>query len=218
MFIAPIKPQPIRSMDELRSFSYLTDRVAHDSFIFCQNNGQIAFSDTFCRIWVTPYRNDVRKILESVGYLQQTFFVPFSNGEERPEAYKWLVKIADEEEWAETYAMAFEIASQDKGIKPVTLKPKVHIKQIVDYYEDESHTSYYPMVLKSFQHHSEQNIGTYIMIDEKNVLLCDEYGRTFLVTAKTVINDVINLLIEAGYTRTTHPENYVKKVELQEKD
>ncbi|MBE5820652.1 MAG: hypothetical protein E7310_07610 [Clostridiales bacterium] len=148
--------------------------------------------------------------MDDSGYQEYSFSVPFSNGEVLPESYVWLEKIAEAENWAETYQSAFEI-SQKKGIQPVKIESKYHLKEI-SYYDDKSTcTRYSALTAKYLLNNSEDNIGTYIMVDEKTIVICDEYGRTWLVKTKGVINDIVNQLIEAGYKRTANPENYVKK-------
>lgn len=125
-------------------------------------------------------------------------------------AYDWLKSIADEENWAETFESAFKIASE-KGIKSVEVNTEnLRIKNIVYSYEDNpAKKKYGSMITQFLTDDTENNIATYIIVDEKTVLICDEYGRTFLVKAKTIINDLVNAMIEAGYTRTVHPEKYV---------
>lgn len=201
-------------MDELLKFSYRTEHKAKP-YTCCQNNGQIAFADKFGMVRVTPYRSEIDFILEEEGYREGSVFVPFSNGEEVPVAYAWLRQIADEENRAETHEKAFLKASE-RGIKPVCIKQKVQVKEVEGWYEDEeSNARYEPMTMMYLLNRTEENIATYIIVDEKILLICDEYGRTFLVKVKTVVNDIVNSLIEAGYTRTAHPERYVHFHETQ---
>ena len=213
MFNTPIKRTRLKSLEEVIKFSHRTGGRFDDMpFVKCSNNGQIAFSDERGFVYVTPYRSEIHSILDEAGYRERCFFVPFSNGEERPEEYRWLAKIAEEENWAETYEEAAKIATE-KGVKPVVLPmlQKLQIKEIYSPYEDpETRTVYRKLVDMFFRGTTTQdNIGTYIIVDEKTLVICDEYGRTFLVRAKTIINDIVNTLIDAGYTRTAHPEWYI---------
>ena len=209
MFTNPIKHTTLTSMDELFKFSYRTDNKGQKEFTYWQNNGQIAFVDDFHTVWVTPYRTEIDSLLKEAGYSEGGVFVPFSNGEKVPEAYAWLRKIAEAENRARTHEEAFEKATE-RGIKPVYVKQKVQVKEIDCWYEDdESNTTYSPMTMMYLMNSTDENIATYIVVDEKTLLICDEYGRTFLVKVKTVINDIVNTLIEAGYTRTARPERYV---------
>lgn len=208
MFTTPIRHTSLKSMEELFEFSYRTERKAKPH-AYWQNNGQIAFADEFGMVWVTPYRTEIHSLLKESGYSEGSVFVLFSNGEEVPDAYAWLRQIAEEENMAVTYEEAFKKATE-RGVKPVNLKEKVKVKEIVGWYEDEeSNTRYEPMTMMYLHNGTEKNIATYIVVDEKTLLICDEYGRTFLVKVKTVINDIVNSLIEAGYTRTAHPERYI---------
>lgn len=193
-------------MEELLKFSYRTDGKANPLTKW-QNNGQIAFADAFGCVYVTPYRTEVHEILKKNGYTDECFSVPFSDSGERPEAYKWLTQIAEEENWAETYEEALKVATE-KGIKPVKISQKYQLREI-SYYND-TDKSYSALATQYLMNNSHENIGTYIIIDKKTLVICDEYGRTFLVKVKTVVNDLVNALIDAGYTRTAHPEYYIR--------
>ena len=215
MFTKPIKWTRLNSMEELLKFSYCTDQTTNQKLIFDQNNGQIAFSDENCRVWVTPYRTEICDILVDADYEAGSISVPFSNGEEVPDSYYWLKQIADRENWAETHEKALKF-SEEKGIKSVEFGRMAHqmrIKEITtDFYQnDENCTRYNQMGSKYLFGNSQSNIGTYIIIDDKSILVCDEYCRTYLIIVKATINDIVNTLIDAGYTHTAHPEYYVQK-------
>jgi len=115
---------------------------------------------------------------------------------------------------AETHEKALKF-SEEKGIKPVKFDRRIQmrVKEITnDFYQnDEDHTRYNQMVSKYLLGNSQSNIGTYIIIDDKSILVCDEYGRTYFINVKATINDIVNTLIDAGYTHTAHPEYYVQK-------
>lgn len=210
MINTPIKHVRLNSMEELLKFSYETGTISSNKREMTYNNGQIAFADERGHVYVTPYRPEIFEILLENGFQEsKTLFVPFSNGEECPDQYKWLRKIAKEEAWAYTNEKAAE-KSASKGIKAVKIQKNLQIKEISPYngYND-THTWYYSLVKPYLQNSSEDNIGTYIVVDEKTLVACDEYGRTFLIKAKTVINDIVNALIAAGYTRTPNPEKYI---------
>lgn len=209
MFTQPIKYTRLTSMEEVMNFSFRTDSRA-TPLTRCQNNGQIAFADQYGNVYVTPYRTEIHHILAEAGYKEGSIFVPFSNGEKRPDAYQWLAKIAEEENWAKTYEEAFQVAS-GKGIQPVKVSGKYQIKEISYYDDTDTHTIYQALTMKFLMNQSRDNIGTYILVDEKTIVICDEYGRTFLLKAKTVVNDLVNSLIDAGYSRTVHPEWYIRK-------
>ena len=211
MFNTPIKHIRLTSLEEVINFSFLTDRRANP-LTKCQNNGQIAFADKYGRVYVTPYRTEIHAILEESGYTDGSIFVPFSNGEPRPDSYQWLAKIAEEENWAGTYEEAFQVAS-DKGIQPVKVSGKYQIREISYYDDTNSHTIYSALTIMFLMNKSKENIGTYILVDKKTIVICDEYGRTFLLKSKTVVNDIVNALLDAGYTRTIHPEWYIRKYE-----
>ena len=215
MFTNPIKHTRLTSMEELLKFSYRTNIFSEHKLTVSQNNGQIAFSDEQGLVYVTPYRSEIHSILTEAGYSKASMHVPFSNSENRPDAYQWLVKIAEEENWAVTHEEAFKVATE-KGIQPVRVNGKYQIKEISDYDDTDTHIRYTSLTTKFLFNNSKDNIGTYIIVDEKTLVICDEYGRTFLLKAKTVVNDIVNALIDAGYTRTANPEWYVKHYEPED--
>ena len=215
MFNTPIRHIPLTSLEEVTNFSYrVYESKKGTPLTKCQNNGHIAFTDSYGNVFVTPYRPEIHGILENAGYTDDCIFVPFSNGEERPDAYDWLIKIADEESWAYTHEQAYKIA-QEKGIKSVdTIHfEKYQLKEIFYYDEKDTNTVFSSLTTKFLFNNSNSNIGTYIVVNNKTLVVCDEYGRTFLIKVKTVVNDIVNALIEAGYTRTLHPEWYIRKYE-----
>lgn len=67
------------------------------------------------------------------------------------------------------------------------------------------------MTMKYLLNSSKENVGTYVLVNEHTLVVCDEYGRTFLLKTKGVVNDMVNSLINAGYTRTLHPEYYISE-------
>ncbi|MBQ6992735.1 MAG: hypothetical protein IJN50_07560 [Clostridia bacterium] len=210
MFTTPIKRSPLTNFEELIKFSYQTEFRNDISRCYWQNNGQIAFSDDYGIVYVTPYRSEIRLMLEDAGYQEYALYVPFSNGEVVPESYAWLRKIAEAENWAATHEKAYAV-SQEKGIKPVKIAGKYQLKE-VSYYDDKENCTLYSALTMMWLHNeSKDNIGTYIVIDDKTLVICDEYGRTWLLKVKTVINDIVNSLMDAGYKRTANPERYVKK-------
>ena len=213
MFTTPIRHTRLNTMEEVMNFSFRTE-FRSTAMTKWQNNGQIAFADENGNVYVTPFRPEIDSILEQAGYRMGSMFVPFSNSEPRPDEYQWLVKIAEEENWAATYEEAFKVA-YEKGVKPVKEigNYQIKIKEVIFYEDTETHTKYSALTMKYLLNDTQKNVGTYIRVDEKTIVICDEYGRTFLVKAKTVANDLVNDLIGAGYTRTVHPERYVRKYE-----
>lgn len=213
MFATPIKNVRLTSLEELKKFSFnMWDQKAEPK-TFAYNNGQFAYADEYGCVNVTPYRGEVRDILKAEGYSQEYFFVPFSNAEERPERYIWLAQIAKEEEWSNTFEKAFAI-SESKGIKPVDTKG-ITIRQIRDvsiemFTDEENHRHYIGMTMQMLLNSTSDNVGTYIIISRDTIMVCDEYGRTFVITIKATINDFVNRLIDAGYTRCATPEQYVR--------
>ncbi len=210
MFTTPIKRTPLTTLEEVQKYSYLMNDISSDTMTFCQNNGQIAFVDYQGHIYVTPYREEIPKILTRSGFEIGSIYVPFSNRGDIPVSYEWLKKIALTENWAATHERAYEIASE-RGIKTVDLSfiEKIHICEFFRYEDKENGMIYHSMANLWLFNGEENNIGTYIIIDNKTVIVCDEYGRTFLIKVKSVINYIVNTLIDAGYRHNATPERYV---------
>ena len=114
---------------------------------------------------------------------------------------------------AYTHKLAYSIA-KEKGITGIAWlnSQRFHLKEILGWYRDkESNFDYELMVLQFLHNYSEKTIGTYVLIDSKTVLMCDQYGRTFLIKAKHTVDNVVRLLLDSGFTRNPHPEFYVRK-------
>ena len=173
----------------------------------------VAYTNKYGYTLVTPYRKEIPDILRRNGYVEKYIYVPFSNnGEKIPNSYLWLMKIAKEENSAATCVEALKFA-KEIGISDVNTTPfSIRIKEVKETFEMEENI-FLPMT-GLFLLNGKENVGTYIVVNREKVLLCDEYGRTFLVSVRPIINEFVNALIDAGYTRTCHPENYVKKKEF----
>lgn len=216
MFTKPIKHKALTSMKEVmrwsyRTYSSLSEEKLVAKTVAIQQNRAIVFADEAGCIYITPYRPEIWGILKEAGYTNEcTLSVPFSSGGEVPARYKWLQKIAEEENWASTYEKTAQIA-QKKGIKPVKVRKSVYYKEITSpYYDTEDNTLYLPMT-EMYLDLTDKNVGTYVLVDANTVLVCDEFGRTYLLKNQGVINALVNELISSGYTRTLHPEYYVTK-------
>lgn len=217
LFPEPIRSKKLQSLEDVKKFSeYVVNPDSRKMVkVFWQNNGQIAFTDDFGQIFVTPYRTEVREILSQNGYIERDIPVPYSSGSsDIPVHYTWLKKIAERENWAETHEKAYQHA-QKNDIKPVVLEfssKQLRYREITECYSDKNTSlEYRPMVEMYLMNGTEENVATYIIIDDLTLLVCDEYGRTFHITAhqKATFNNVVNSLIDAGYYHNPHPEAYV---------
>lgn len=211
MFIEPIKRTPLSTMEDLIEFSYRTSEKADKCLTYWSNNGEYAFTDEDGFVYVTPYRPEVYSILEHCGFSSDFLYVPFSNGIDKiPIEYHWLQQMANRQCRAFTGEKAFQVALQKQlqEVKP-NLKG-LHITEITSWTEDaEAGFSYSPMASNWSDWKFYSNIGTYIIVNEKTLIICDEYGRTFLVKVSKVINELVNSLIDAGYTECSNPAFYV---------
>ena len=219
MFNQPIQRTILTSVEEIKRYSFLMNGIiSSEKMVRYQNNGQIAYADEAGRIYVTPYRKEIHEILANAGFEEGSLSVPFSNGGSIPESYEWLKKIALQENWATTHVIAYGLSSC-KNIKCVDLSSideKMHVCEIFRYEDKETKKIYHNMVNLWIPNDEGDNISTYIIIDKKTLIVCDEYGRTFLIKVKSVINDIVNLLIDAGYRHNPNPARYVSVYEPEE--
>ena len=218
MFNYPIKRTELKSLEEIKKYSYLTSKISSQPRVWCQENDQIAYTDKSGNIYVTPYRTEIQSVLSDAGYKEGTLYVPVFDGGIIPNHYRWLKKIALQENWATTHFQAIEIAAA-RDIKPVELSTdeKFHVCEISSCYNDKENSSiYFPMANLWLLNGEKDNIATYIIINKKTLLICDEYARTFLIRVKSVINDIVNELIDAGYRHNPTPAKYVSFYEPEE--
>lgn len=212
MFSKPIKYVRLKSLEEVKAFSYKKNKTGRpcNRKTFDTRNGNIVFIDEFESLYVTPYRSEIIGILERAGYYQRDLDVEFSYDEKRTARYQWLERIAEEERWARTFEEAYRV-SRRKGIKPVDTRG-INLEKICDItlesFDDKEKKQIFSRMSEQFKN---ENVGTYIIIDKNKLMVCDEYGRTYLLTIKGPINDMVNRLIKSGYKRTAHPEWYIKE-------
>lgn len=127
--------------------------------------------------------------------------------------------MADRQCSAETHEMAYQVALEKKLQNVNPYIKGMHVTEVIGYTNDEDSCAYYlPMVMGHLHNGTGRNVGTYIIINEKILVICDEYGRTFLVKVPKVINELVNSLIDAGYTEAPHPESYVYPNSAKEKE
>lgn len=203
-------------MQDVKRWSYRIYSMAEEkcvaNTVAIQDNRSILFADEAGCYYITPYRPEIWKILKKAGYTNKsTLSVPFS-GEVTTARYKWLQKIAEQENWAYTYEKAAQVANQ-KGIKHVKVGKGYSVKEISSpYYDTEEKTIYIPMTEMYLDYATYKNVGTYVLVDEHTLVVCDEYGRTFIFkNTKKGVNKLVNSIINAGYTRMLHPEYNILK-------
>ncbi len=222
MFRKPIRHVPLRTMEEVKACSYelgessSDDRGSYTYQSLENHSTAIIYCDECNQLFITPFRRDIEQILIDQKYrnVHDRFYkMLFYPNNIIPAEYQWLEWIAKEENWALTYEEAFRF-SQEKDIKPVTiLEPICRLNQIIEAplvneIPGKIETCR-PMISLLFETGTLENVGTYIHLSSRSLLVCDEYGRTFYIAVNGVINDIENLLISSGYTRTKHPERYV---------
>lgn len=201
MFKAAHQYTPITTLSELLDLSYKTDTHTATPLARWQNNGQVSFTDTNGVLYVTPYRPEIHDLLEREGYHEKGLYVPFSDGEYRPSAYRHLADLAHEACWAYTQMQAKEVANS-KGIRHVNVPEgaydAVEIRRTLKW----NNHWIDPLVMLYLMNGTGSNIGTYRVVgNNEAVLVCDENGRTWLVTPLTGdLDTFVCDLFAAGYT------------------
>lgn len=207
MFTHPIRYTKLNGIEEVKDFSIAVPcNGGNFSKVWNGNSGVVLFIDENGHWYKTAIRPEIPDILTNAGYRKDdTLCVPKFEGKEIPEEWQWIVQIASEEWRNYTYEEAYKIASE-KGIKPDPFEHYFFSVTEISYNRDR----YRPMVTKALSNFSTDNIGTYIIVDEKTVYVCDEYGKSYVLSVSADrFNDLVNALLEAGYTRNTRPSLYV---------
>lgn len=211
MIFAPIKHSKLETVEDIRSFSCMTNKFSKTRTYY-NTKERIIWVDYDQIVRVTPYRPEIIERFENTLFTRDPALLNFQSECDNFTRYSWLKQIAEEENWNYTYEIAHIIAGQ-KGLKGISLPERIQIREISpsSYFYDGNDTSLYfsPMVKMFVSEGSGTNIGTFIIINNKTLLMCDNYGRTFLIKVKDCINDVVNSLLMSHYTRNSTPENFV---------
>ena len=101
-------------------------------------------------------------------------------------------------------------SAEKKGIKSVKFdEEQLEVfRDVSESDQDLDGFTYTSMTNPKYVQLSQENVGTYIRTNFKTVLLCDEYGRTFLLKFGLSANEFVNKLNEAGYKPNCMPWNY----------
>ncbi len=219
MFYEPIRYVGLKNSFELASFSLTIDGYSVNyPKEYCLYQGQIVFVTEECCASVSPRVEEAEAILQKDGYKKGEYFVP--NQEKgfveklyntiNSKEYKWLKQMANLEKLNLAFLRAHKIANNKKigCVEP----DRSQIEMYIDVSEKSTEIDglvYKCMLNKKLDYISQKNVGTYIRVDYRTVLVCDEYGRTFLIRFKECANEFINSLIDANYTKTLLPWSYI---------
>lgn len=228
MFFEPVRYTKLRNAFEVMKYSKLVFTQSNTSIkkVYCIYRDQIIFVDENGYGYMTPYREEIMDVLEKEdGYKSSSFILnmPESSRKEidrqmQQEDYKWLMQMANSEEWNLTFEKA-HTAAQNNNVKEVEID-----ESLIRFFQDVTTEEYIlgagkgsiafkGMVEKHLNNGSELNVASFIRFNSTTLLICDNYGRTFLVRFTKSTNHVVNQLLEAGYTYTTYPWLYVVKKE-----
>lgn len=219
MFNTPAKYVPMeRNMEELKKFSLPICQECFKPLTYGVCNGQIAFVDEDRCTYVTPARTSAYDVLYENGYQKTNMFIPFFSKKNKGERYYDLEKMAEESTWNKTFSYA-KAKSNEKAIKDINIKNNfiekikdVTKSSIIAELDNGRKYSVSGMINPYLIEECEKNIASFICLDNRNVILCDDYGRTFLVKLNKSFSNFICALICAGYKLTTRPELYVKRI------
>ena len=218
MFYEPIRYVPFKTFQELMDNSIqLFGRCLGSPQKYTHYQDSIVYIDGKSQTFVTPLRKETSNILKNNGYEEGEYFIRCADKEyidklrfviDGPE-YKWLEKMAREQDWNFAYQEAHKKAIR-KNI--LSVEPDMYTVADFELIEDEKTidgTTFCRMMTSNSLGYS--NIGSFIRENNKRVLLCDEYGRTFLITFKYSANEFINQLIDANYTRALYPWIFIQE-------
>lgn len=220
MFYEPIRYVPFASLEELKENSiqmFVSCLGSPKQYTHYQDS--IVYIDGRSQTFVTPLRRETPKILEDNGYKEGEYFIRSADKEYIDklrfavdgEEYKWLEYMAKEQSWNFAYQEAHKTALR-KNIQEI--EPDMYPIAELECIEDEKtigNTTFNRMMTNKILGYA--NVGSFIRESNNRVLLCDEYGRTFLVTFKYSANEFINQLIDANYTRALYPWIFIQKHE-----
>lgn len=221
MFASPIIPAVRMDgiADVTRYSIYYKYDHEHEKLVYCTNNGMLAYITQSGEVRATPFY-EARSILESNGYRSGSLFVPYSNGEKPTPELRMLRLYHEQFEWAKTYEEARGI-SKEKGIDDSRIEfapSEIKVFEVTPgasyVYKtgfEDIHTIVVTSVTSMYLFNGRDCIGTFINFGNNFVVICDQWGRTFVVTPKTgVLNNFVNKLIDAGYTLMPNPEHSIK--------
>ena len=219
MFYQPTRNVKIKNFEELKKFSIcMKGYVVDEPKKFCQYQEQVVFVTEEKIAYVCPERDGIFDIMKKEGYEEGDFFV--INQEKsfieklyatiKGKQYNWFLKMKKEEENNLLYERLHMIA-EEKGIKSVKFdEEQLEVfRDVSEADQDLDGYTYTSMTNPKYALLSKENVGTYIRTNSKTVLLCDEYGRTFLLKFGLSANEFVNKLNEAGYKPNCMPWNYV---------
>ena len=157
---------------------------------FCKYQNQVVFVTEEKIAYVSPEREGIFDIMKKEGYEEGDFFV--INQEKsfieklystiKGKEYNWFLKMKEEEEKNLLYER-LHIIAEKKGIKSVEFdEEQLEVfRDVSESDQDLDGFTYTSMTNPKYVLISQENVGTYIRTNSKTVLLCDEYGRTFLL-------------------------------------
>ena len=221
MFVSPIIPAVrMDSMADVTRYSiYYKYEHEHEKMVYCTNNGMLAYITESGEVRATPFY-EAGDILEANGYRTGSLFVPYSNGEQPTPELTMLRLYHKQFGQAVTFEEARKI-SREKGIddSKVEFTPSEIKVCEVSYgssyvyktgFED-IHSIVVTSVTSMYLLDGKDCIGTFVHFGNNFLVICDQWGRTFVVTPKTgVLNGFVNKLIDAGYTLMPNPEDSIK--------
>lgn len=213
MFGDLIKYRRLQSLDEVKAISMAYKTESAKGYQIRDEN--IIFSDGTGVGWITPFRLEISQILEDEGYKTKNMYTILPDNFFESKEYSWLRKMAKESIWDAVFRKCREI-SKDDGIDTTKLPTEEDFVSVVEvtygeYIDEECNLKVKPMITEAIERLT--NVGSFIIIDNQHLLICDEYGRTFYTKSRINVNDAVNKLQESKFSRNIIPARYVFEID-----
>lgn len=229
MFYAPFRELPSpNTIEELYEYAYSIkspiDWIPQKNSFYQIRNQVYLISNSVQKLYLVPEWPQLSKILQkSYLQLQPTPDVPKEKlfAQQHASQWKTLVEYSNMVQWSHVFPKCKAIADQ-KGILPCDIPMDLfdvtdvtfHPHELKAHYPDvysRSSITFYGMINPSFWQRDSHFVGTFIFI-QNFLLVCDEYGRTFLLQAKnpqSPLDEAVNRLLDTGYTFATFQNGFI---------
>lgn len=212
MFYAPIRHTPLKYPSDVLNFSCYTGYTAEKIKTFFQKDSDIFICNEDGKVFATPFREEIPIVLEEFGFKQECFEGGFSPIPRRiSEKYFILQEMAEREKQLKFYEENFKKSPQRDSSYTIPENLRFSNYEITGPRTVGINIEYNirPLFCENNENH---NISTFIIFHNDNrILLCDEYGRTFLISFNSTddLHIFVNFLLESNFSYTIHPEEYI---------
>ena len=216
MFYTPIRHTPLKSLSDVLNFSCHTRRIAKKPNTFFQKDSDIIICNEDSNVFITPFREEIPMILKEFGFKQEYFECGFlSPPLFLSKSYFILEEMAKREKQLKIYEENFE-KSKKKNLEDIPFPENLDFNMREIFCSETVGCSPYYKINPLFSGNDENcNLCTFIILKNKYLFICDEYGRSFCLSFGSIddLSPFVNFLFDSGYTYTIHPEKYISKSE-----